>query len=89
MSENDMAKIARLVADPHADKDAEINRAEHAAAIAEFNEKAALRHIAALEARVAELEAALKEARIEFEMWHEAKNILAKIDAALSETVET
>ena len=85
MSENDMAKIARLVADPHADKDAEINRAEHAAAIAEFNEKAALRHIAALEARVAKLEAALKEARIEFEMWHEAKNILAKIDAALAD----
>ena len=61
MSENDMAKIARLVADPHADKDAEINRAEHAAAIAEFNEKAALRHIAALEARVVKLEAALRE----------------------------
>ena len=39
MSENDMAKIARLVADPHA----EIDRAEHVAAIAEFNEKAALR----------------------------------------------
>ena len=38
MSENDMAKIARLVADPHA----EIDRAEHVAAIAEFNEKAAL-----------------------------------------------
>ena len=35
--------------------DAEINRAEHAAAIAEFNEKAALRYIATLEARVAEL----------------------------------
>lgn len=41
--------------------DAEINRAEHAAAIAEFNEKAALRYIAVLEARVAKLEAALKE----------------------------
>ena len=51
MSENDMAKIARPVADPHADKDAEIYDAEHVAAIAEFNEKAAL-------ARVAELEAA-------------------------------
>ena len=41
-------------------ENAEIDRAEHVAAIAEFNEKAALRHIAALEARVAQLEAALK-----------------------------
>ena len=51
-----MAKIARLVADPHADKDAEIYDAEHVAAIAEFNEKAAL-------ARVAKLEAALTKIR--------------------------
>jgi hypothetical protein len=44
-----------------ADKDAEIDHAEHAAAIAEFNEKAALRYIATLEARVAKLEAALED----------------------------
>ena len=39
--------------------DAEINRAEHAAAIAEFNERAALRYIATLEARLVKLEALL------------------------------
>ena len=36
-------------------------------------------------ARVAKLEAALKDARIQFEMWHEAKNIIARIDAALKD----
>ena len=41
-------------------EDAEIDHAEHVAAIAEFNEKAALRRVAALEARVAKLEAALE-----------------------------
>ena len=44
-------------------KDAEIDHAEHVAAIAEFNERAALRYIAALEARVAKLEAALTKIR--------------------------
>ena len=67
MSENDMAKIARLVADPHADKDAEIYDAEHVAAIAEFNEKAALRYIATLETRVAKLEAQNKALRARLE----------------------
>ena len=38
--------------------------------------------IAALRARVAKLEAALKDVRIDFEMWHE-KTSIAKIDAAL------
>ena len=70
MSENDMAKIARLVADPHA----EIDRAEHVAAIAEFNEKAAL-------ARVAQLEAAL-----EFE--HEETKRLREIIMPLRDRVE-
>ena len=36
----------------------------------------------ALRARVAKLEAALKDVRIDFEMWHE-KTSIAKIDAAL------
>ena len=86
MSENDMAKIARLVADPHADKDAEIDHAEHVAAIAEFNEKAALRYIAALEARVAKLEAALKE----IDAFESVRPLPLKAiaRAALSETVE-
>ena len=38
----------------------------------------------ALRARVAKLEAALEEARIDFEMWHETTSI-AKIDAALKD----
>ena len=37
-----------------------------------------------LRARVAKLEAALEEARIDFEMWHETTSI-AKIDAALKD----
>ena len=39
---------------------------------------------AALRARVAKLEAALKDVRIDFEMWHE-KTSIAKIDAALTD----
>ena len=38
----------------------------------------------ALRARVAKLEAALKDVRIDFEMWHE-KTSIAKIDAALKD----
>ena len=38
----------------------------------------------ALRARVAKLEAALKDVRIDFEMWHETTSI-AKIDAALKD----
>ena len=45
------------------DAEDRIDHAEHVAAIAEFNERAALRYIAALEARVAKLEAALKKIR--------------------------
>jgi hypothetical protein len=77
MSENDM--------------DAEIYDAEHVAAIAEFNEKAALRRIAVLDARVAKLEAALREIGRE----QSAKTATVAADkfqsiarAALSETVE-
>ena len=40
--------------------------------------------IKVLEARVAKLEAALKDVRIDFEMWHE-KTSIAKIDAALKD----
>jgi hypothetical protein len=39
-------------------------------------------YVRGLEARVAKLEAALKDVRIDFEMWHE-KTSIAKIDAAL------
>ena len=41
----------------------------------------------ALRARVAKLEAALKDVRIDFEMWHE-KTSIAKIDAALKDAPE-
>ena len=68
-----------------------VDHAEHVAAIAEFNEKAALRHIAALEARVAKLEAALREIGRE----QSAKTATVAADkfqliarAALLETVE-
>jgi plasmid stabilization system protein ParE len=46
---------------------ARVDRAEHAAAIAEFNEKAALRYIATLETRVAKLEAQNKALRARLE----------------------
>ena len=70
-----MAKIARLVADPHADKDAEIDHAEHVAAIAEFNEKAAL-------ARVAQLEAALE---FEHEETKRLREIIMPLRARVAE----
>ena len=43
-----------------------------------------VKEIRALRARVAKLEAALKDVRIDFEMWHE-KTSIAKIDAALKD----
>ena len=57
MSENDMAKIARLVADPHADETAALRarNAEMGAAWVKLNDENT-----ALHARVAKLEAALR-----------------------------
>ena len=43
--------------------------------------------ISDLQNRAAELEAALKDVRIDFEMWHETTSI-AKIDAALKDAPE-
>ena len=74
---------------------ARVDHAEHVAAIAEFNEKAALRHVAALDARVAKLEAALTKistvARKDASLAPEDPLlvfIVGVVDAALSETVE-
>ena len=76
MSENDMAKIARLVADPLADARAEVQGllVEH--------ERLTLELIAT-RARVAKLEKALNDLRpnVDYD-GHK------KLDAALSETVE-
>lgn len=44
-----------------------------------------LKELLALRARVAKLKSLLEECAENFEMWHEAKNILAKIDAALKD----
>ena len=66
--------------------ESEIDHAEHAAAIAEFNEKAALRRIAVLD-RVAKLETALKQVHAHICAFGSDED-LAVIDAALSETVE-
>ena len=65
-----------------------VDHAEHVAAIAEFNEKAALRRIAALDARVAKLEAALKSIRYDAEGGQCEADIIGIIDAVLLETVE-
>ena len=60
-----------------ADKDAEIYDAEHVAAIAEFNEKAAL-------ARVAKLEAALESIKIYAEA-HDEEWVLFTVNEALKD----
>ena len=64
-----------------------VDHAEHVAAIAEFNEKAALRRIATLEVRVAKLEAALERVHPHICAFGSDEE-LAVIDAALLETVE-
>ena len=81
MSENDMAKIARLVADPHADARAEVQGllVEH--------ERLTLELIAT-RARVAELEDAGENVIIAFSMGWDMDGVIEVLCAALSETVE-